>query len=567
MIRKLITIISSFIVVIYFIQISVASTSAAYTFPLKKSSNNRYFVDQNNQPFFINGDTPWSLIGQVSKTDADYYLNDAKNKGINNITVTLVEGYYADQAPANKDGTIPFNTPNKFSTPNSAYFDHADSVISKAASLGIHVMIAPLYLGCCSDGWWDALSNNTTTDMQTYGTFIGNRYKNIPNIMYVWINDRNPCGPDGSTSTSCTQRGKIKAMIEAVKAADPNHLHTYHFSPETSPLELANNGIWYPWDPAKDVNITYTYNAVQDRVLADYNRRYNGNPEPFFLFESKYENEHGSPPLQQRKQAYNAVLSGSSGHQYGNNPIWYMGSTKGWAPWSSDWKGALNDEARADLIYVKNLFESRSWFTLIPDQNHTVLTNGYSSGDSFAGAAQTQDKSTLIIYTPTSRSLTVNLTNMSGTQSKAFWFNPTNGSATLIGTYNNTLTSQSFTSNGESVLVIDDASKNYPAPGGGSIIPTITSSPTSTPIPTNTPTKAPTATPTRSYTPTPSLNRPCQLIGDTANPTCNNRVDVLDFSFLSSKFNTNTKEADLDSNGSVNVLDYTVLANNFGKSI
>jgi len=60
---------------------------------------------------------------------------------------------------------------------------------------------------------------------------------------------------------------------------------------------------------------------------------------------------------------------------------------------------------------------------------------------------------------------------------------------------------------------------------------------------------------------------PCQLIGDTANPTCNNKVDVLDFSFLSSKFNTNSPTSDLDGNGMVNVLDYTILANNFGKTI
>src|SRR5690242_3500959 len=42
--------------------VSHAQTMPAY--PLKLSANHRYLVDQNGQPFFINGDAPWSLIVQ-----------------------------------------------------------------------------------------------------------------------------------------------------------------------------------------------------------------------------------------------------------------------------------------------------------------------------------------------------------------------------------------------------------------------------------------------------------------------------------------------------------------------
>ena len=33
------------------------------TYPVRASSNNRYLVDQNDQPFMIVGDSPHSLIG------------------------------------------------------------------------------------------------------------------------------------------------------------------------------------------------------------------------------------------------------------------------------------------------------------------------------------------------------------------------------------------------------------------------------------------------------------------------------------------------------------------------
>jgi len=60
---------------------SVATTTPKHVptdvqlFPLRKSPdpNARYLVDANNDPFFINGATPWSLIGQVSKEDAERY--------------------------------------------------------------------------------------------------------------------------------------------------------------------------------------------------------------------------------------------------------------------------------------------------------------------------------------------------------------------------------------------------------------------------------------------------------------------------------------------------------------
>jgi hypothetical protein len=67
--------------------------------------------------------------------------------------------------------------------------------------------------------------------------------------------------------------------------------------------------------------------------------------------------------------------------------------------------------------------------------------------------------------------------------------------------------------------------------------------------------------------PTTSISRPCQLLGDTANTSCDGKVDILDYSYLSGKFNTGDKGADLDNNGKVNILDYTILSNNFGKRL
>lgn len=535
-------------------------TSAAPAFPLKKSANNRYFVDQNNSPFFINSDSPWSLISQVSVEDAKYYLNDAANRGINSILVTLTEAHYTDH-DGNYYNEYPFAKRSDgsaiFSSPNTAFFNRADQVIDYANSLGINMIIAPLYEGCCSDGWWSDMAKNTTADFQAYGEFIGSRYVNKPNIMYVWGDDRNPCGQDGNTSTSCAEREKLRVLVAAVKSKDNRHLHTYHWSPENSALELYNRGIWPAWDNL-DFNVTYTYGAVQDKAVQDYNRTVNGHNEPFFLFESNYENENGTSAINQRIEAYNSILSGGAGHQYGNNPLWFMGAANGWNPMcttNSDpncWKNHLGDTARSQLKYIKALFESRLWYTLIPDQSHTIVTNGYNSGTYYSASVQTQDKSTVIAYLPNSRTLTVNLTKMSGTSSTAYWFNPRNGTATLIGTFNNTSSNQTFTSpdGNDWVLVVDDASKNYPVPGSNSSIPTAT--PT-------------TIIPTETKTPTPTIIG-CSLKSQ-GDADCNGVIDITDFEIFRKEYmhTLSTKTADFNTSGTVDIIDFEIWRKSFLK--
>jgi hypothetical protein len=473
-----------------------------YIYPLKPSGNGRYFVDQNNMPFFINGDSPWALIGQVSNEDAQIYLQDAASKGINSIIVTLTESHYADNAPANYYGDVPFTTPNSFITPNEAYFAHADWVIHKAAEYGIQVIIAPNYLGCCTDGWWDELmNNNSISDAAWYGNYIGNRYKNFPNIMYAWGNDTNPCGVN-STQTACSQRDKIRAMAQAAFAADPFHLHTYHASPEFSALDIFDPGS----DPWLTANATYTYQPVQIKSLQDYNRTAG---MPFFLFESHYEKDWANAqPIQVRRQAYVAILSGAAGQHVGNNPIWHMNGIPG--DTTNTWKSHLNDEARTDLPFIRALFESRLWYTLIPDQTHSIVIAGYGSetGSDYVGAARTSDGSTFIAYIPSQKQITLDMTKVSGISAKAWWFNPRDGTSQLIGSFPTTGT-MNFTpsTNEDWVLVLDDASLNLSAPGFSiaatpTPISTLIYTPTSTATTSLTVTLPPTDTPTSFFTPT-----------------------------------------------------------------
>ncbi|MCB9135431.1 MAG: glycoside hydrolase family 140 protein [Anaerolineales bacterium] len=466
-------------------------------FPLKLASDPavRYLVDQNNQPFFIVGEAAWSLIGQVSLEDAQLYIDDLAARGFNTIITTLVEGYYADNAPANFYGIEPYIPENVFSGPNEPYFAHADDVINYAASKGILVILSPNYLGCCNDGWRYELENlNTITDAISYGTYIGNRYKNFPNLIYAWGNDMIP---DNSNVEE-----KIDAMASAVKAVDPNHLHTFHAVSEISSWEVMTM-YNYNWI---DFNSIYTYNPVQGEMESNYDPDGNLNtapPMPLFLFESHYENDWaGKDALATRREGYVGVLTGASGYAYGNNPIWHMNGHPTWN--TTDWHLHLDDEGRADMTHFHALFASRDWVHLVPDLDNTLVVANKGSGDDYSAAALTADGNTAIIFFPYSKSVTVNMALLNGATANVWWFNPRDGSAQAGGTVPNTGT-HSFTppTNADWLLVLDNSDLNPPAPG---ITPTPTSTPSSSPTPTlsSTPSVTLTASSTPSVTPTSS---------------------------------------------------------------
>ena len=143
--------------------------------------------------FFWSGDTAWSLIAQVSKEDAIYYLEDRRQKGFTVILVNLIEHKFSTNAPRNFYGTPPF-TGQTFTTPNEAYFAHADYVINEAAQRGLVVLLSPLYLGyqCGDEGWCNEVKAAALTDLRAWGHYLGNRYKNFDNIVWTIGGDTDP---------------------------------------------------------------------------------------------------------------------------------------------------------------------------------------------------------------------------------------------------------------------------------------------------------------------------------------------------------------------------------------
>ena len=247
-------------------------------------------------------------------------------------------------------------------------------------------------------------------------------------------------------------------MVNGILSVDTRHPFTAHNARRVMGRTPWVGATWL------NVNTTYTDGIDYQQALTAYAI---SPPLPFFLIESNYENE-GPSTQRLRAQSYWTVLSGGFGHVFGNCPLWRFGPVSEFCS-PTDWKAQLNNTGSMNMRHFGTLFNSRHWQTLVPDTSHTVLTSGYgSSGQSdYATAAYASDGSSIIAYLPTSRTVTISGAQLAGASMIAWWFNPTTGAATQIGTFTTTRI-QSFTSpaSGDDwVLVLDSATANLPTPG------------------------------------------------------------------------------------------------------
>ena len=437
--------------------------NSGYSLPLVISSNKRYLADQNSKPFFLVGDAAWSLIAQLNKSDADLYLQNRSSLGFDLIMVNLIEHQFATNAPNNFYNVAPFSGTAFQSTPNEAYFANADYIIQSAAQKGIVVLLAPVYLGydCGGQGWCSEVKAASLAQMLSWGQYVGNRYKNYTNI--IWL-----IGGDTDPSTPTDVRPKLAQVVAGIQQNNSNPIFTAHNDEEEMAID--------PWSGASWLNLNdvYTYSTTQ---YANAKNAYQLSPTiPFFLLETAYENEHSSTAQQLRAQSYWTVLSGGFGNIFGNCPIWHFnGDASGsFCLNSIKWKTQLGNQGSLNMKYFAQLFNSRYWYNLIPDFNHKVLTVGYGTNGNtdYVTAASASDGSSIIAYLPTSRAVTVNTSSINGTNINVWWYNPSNGSATLNGTYANSGLRTFTPAAGDWVLVIDNAALNLPTPGSYSSMPT-----------------------------------------------------------------------------------------------
>ncbi|HVU22898.1 MAG TPA: DUF4038 domain-containing protein [Opitutus sp.] len=411
--------------------------------PLRISENHRYLIDAQGKPFFLQGDAAWSLIANTTREETIRYLDDRRAKGFTAIVVNLLEHKFAKDPPRDLYGEAPFADVNDWTTTNEKYFAHADWAIREAGKRGITVFLFPVYLGYegRDEGFYDEVLANGPEKCLAYGRFVGQRYRDFDNIIWVMGGDRDPG----------TAREDVDLIAYGMREFDRRHLYTAHCHSDS------NIAAQFPTSTWIDLNSTYTYNIVHLALTWNYQRT---PVRPNFLLETEYEGPtQFATELQVRRAGYWSILCGGFGYVMGNFPRWLF---------DPGWPATLEAPSSVQMTHWGDLFRSRRWWELVPDADHKVVTDGLGEqwGLDTTVAASTPDGKLVIAYMTAARTITVDLAKMSAAEAKAWWYNPRLGEATSGGAVK-TGAPAKFTPPGEGdwALVLDDASSNLAAPG------------------------------------------------------------------------------------------------------
>lgn len=430
--------------------------------PLEVSDNSRFLQHSDGEPFFYLGDTAWELFHRLDREEAEKYLENRRAKGFTVIQAVVLAELNGLNEP-NPYGETPL-IDNDPARPNEAYFNHVDFVVETAREKGMYIGMLPTWGDKWNKRWGEGPEVFTPGNAREYGRYLGDRYRDYPNIIWILGGDRIPEEENHEAIT--------RAMAEGINEADgDNHLMTFHPMGGRSSSEFFHEDEWLDFNMLQSSHGSYD-NPNYKMVASDYNL---SPVKPVIDGEPRYEDhpvdwdpDNGwFNDFDVRQATYWGIFSGGFGITYGCHNIWQM-YEPGLDPISSarhSWQETLDLAGAWDMLHVRNLMESRP-LKRAPDQS--LLVEGPSEG---AGAVRiTRGEDYAFIYIPTGREVTINTSKISGDQIKARWYNPRTGEAESIGTFSSG-DNREFYPPGEVqrgndwVLVIDNASAGFTAPG------------------------------------------------------------------------------------------------------
>ncbi len=342
---------------------------------------------------------------------------------------------------------------------------------------------------------------NDPAGMAVYCKYLAQRYA-AKNVFFVLGGDT------AATDILPVIDAEAQGLLDGAKAAHVDKIMiTYH------PTGRESSSFWFQNRDWLDFNSIQSGHFIQTTNFQIVGDDFNKQPtKPTLDMEPGYENitnnlvrtnVDGSTPRIQavdvRRSAYLAVFAGAAGHSYGNGEVYefYHPPAGGAAPagnagWHApmEWKDALKLPASGQIQFVRYLMESRPP-PRTPDQTRVVgqpptapAASAPTPGRGGRGprenaliripAIRAEDNSFAFIYLPTGqKSATINTSKLSGATLQSWWYDPRTGKSTEIDTAPKTAT-RLYTvptdptipaGNDDWVLVIDDATKNYPAPG------------------------------------------------------------------------------------------------------
>lgn len=432
---------------------------------LQVSSNGRYLVNENNEPFFYLGDTAWELFHRLDLQQAELYLRNRAEKGFTVIqAVVLAERNGLGEPNANGDSALVNHDPTR---PNESYFAHVDDIVNLAQELGLVIGMLPTWGSYWSDNNPDR-KVFTPDNARIYGQFLGDRYKDN---QIIWI-----LGGDHNIHTE-GERKIIEAMAAGLREGDGGeHLITFHPRGPGLSSDYFHDAEWLDFNMVQSSHGAHDHDnglfAEHDYALRPIKPTLDGEPRyetiPVGFYYTNADRLDRFDDYDCRQAAYWSVLAGACGHTYGHNSIWQMfeqgRESVLWA--SIPWYEALDHPGAFQMGLLRRLFESRPFHLLQPNQ--AMILDGPLSGGAKIRAALASDGSFAFVYSPRGEQFTLDRNMIRSSRKRELWFDPRYGCVYPVHT-SDTAGIQTYSppTNGRGqdwILIIEDAMRNFPLP-------------------------------------------------------------------------------------------------------
>lgn len=433
------------------------------------SANRRFLQTETGAPFFWLGDTAWELFHRLTIEEAEFYLENRRRKGLNVIQAVALAEFDGIRTPnAYGDFALTDEDPTR---PNEAYFRHVDAVIDLAAAKGLYVGLLPTWADKVTPMWGAGPAIFTVENAHSYGRWLGARYKEQSNILWVLGGDR-PTHKDDADYRPIWQA--MAAGIDAGTGAHP--FKTFHPWGGHSSSEELHDAAWLDMNMMQSGHgsgrstpvwamIEHDYALSPAKPTLDAEPNYEDHPiDPWPAWNpaNGYYRDHDV-----RQQSYRAVFAGGCGVTYGHHSIWQFCGERHAPINHADrtWQDALDRPGAGQMIHLRRLMESRPYFSRIPDQD--ILVDNPAERGCHMRATRDEAGGYALIYTPLVQPITVRLDWAAGTHLRAWWYNPRTGSAAAIGDFaaQGTITFLPPVDGPDWVLVLDDAAAGFDLPG------------------------------------------------------------------------------------------------------